>query len=59
MSEAQQLDYNDYEDFEAEEKVSTKRSRSIDFEKKKRRAEQILEKARLREMFGYDVDFEY
>lgn len=63
MSEAQQLDYDDYEEDaeevqEVEEKASSKRGRSIDFEMKKRRAERILEQSRLREMFGYDVDFE-
>ncbi len=64
MSEAQQLDYDDYEEVdadevvEAEEKVQSKRARSIEFENKKRRAERILEQSRLREMFGYDVDYE-
>ncbi|HUH57147.1 MAG TPA: hypothetical protein VL020_01360 [Pseudomonadales bacterium] len=64
MSEAQQLDYDDYEEIDAEEvqeteeKASNKRGRSIDFEMKKRRAERILEQSRLREMFGYDVDYE-
>lgn len=64
MSEAQQLDYDDYDEVDAEEtveaedKAQTKRGRSIEFENKKRRAERILEQSRLREMFGYDVDYE-
>lgn len=61
MGEAQQLDYEDYEEADvesAEDKAQQKRGRSADYEKKRRRAEHILEQARLRELFGYDVDFE-
>lgn len=66
MGEAKQADFDDYDDVEidsdaeveTEEKTQSKRSRSIEFESKKRRAERILEQARLRELLGYDVDYE-
>lgn len=66
MGKAKQVEFDDYDDaeidssdqVEIEEKTSSKRSRSIDFESKKRRAERILEQARLRELLGYDVDYD-
>lgn len=55
MGDNQIAEYNDYED---DSKVQPKRGRSIDYEKKKRRAERILEQARLRDLLGYDVDYQ-
>ena len=43
---------------ESTEPSSTKvRGRSHEFEEKRRRAERILEQAKIRELLGYDVDY--
>lgn len=34
------------------------RGRSADYDKKRRRAERILEQARLRDLLGFDIDYE-
>lgn len=55
--------YRDEEDYEEAERDSQSRSKekdkghSADYEKKRKRAEMILEKARLRELLGYDIDY--
>lgn len=44
---------------EVSEPTTTRtRGRSQDFEEKRRRAERILEQARIRELLGYDVDYQ-
>lgn len=48
-------EYDDEE--EAPAKANKIRGRSPDYEQKKRRAERILEQARIRELLGYDVDY--
>ena len=51
----EQDEYEDYDDFtQAKAKA---RGRSADYDKKRRRAERILEQARLRDMLGYDIDY--
>ena len=35
-----------------------KQKRTADYEKKRRRAERILEQARLRDMLGFDIDYQ-
>lgn len=50
-------DEDDYADDEPAVKASKARGRSPDYEQKKRRAERILEQARIRELLGYDVDY--
>lgn len=46
-----------YEEDETPAKAAKSRGRSADYEQKKRRAERILEQARIRELLGYDVDY--
>lgn len=52
----EEYDYEE-EGAEAPVKVNKARGRSPDYEQKKRRAERILEQARIRELLGYDVDY--
>lgn len=56
MGQSYKEDYV-YEDEEAPAKANKQRGRSPDYEQKKRRAERILEQARIRELLGYDVDY--
>lgn len=62
MAQVTELDDNDYEEIATQEESAehewTQPKPSNDYEAKKRRAEHILEQARLREMFGYDIDYE-
>lgn len=47
----------DFDELEDRPLVRKQRQRSDDYDKKRRRAESILEQARLREQLGFDVDF--
>lgn len=56
---SQPLEKEDYSEFDGEQERGVKgRGRSQDYEKKRRRAERILEQARLRDLLGYDVDYD-
>ena len=56
---SQPLEKEDYSEFDDEQERGAKtRGRSQDYEKKRRRAERILEQARLRDLLGYDVDYD-
>lgn len=57
MSQASKDQECEYEDEEVAAKSSKPKGRSPDYEAKKRRAERILEQARIRELLGYDVDY--
>jgi len=55
---SQKKDYDEYDDFDDIAQAKAKaRGRSADYDKKRRRAERILEQARLRDMLGYDIDY--
>ena len=47
----------DFDELEDRPLVKKQRQRSEEYDKKRRRAESILEQARLREQLGFDVDF--
>jgi len=56
---SQSKEYDDYDDFDDNSQSRSKpRGRSADYEKKRRRAERILEQARLRDMLGFDIDYQ-
>lgn len=57
---SQNSQYDDYDDIDEQPsgRNSKTRGRSADYDKKRRRAERILEQARLRELLGYDIDYE-
>lgn len=57
MSDDQHHDHEDYED-ESAEKSAKAKGRSQDYEQKRRRAEKILEQARLKNLLGYDIDLD-
>lgn len=56
-SNEREQDYEDFED-EGAEKSAKVKGRSQDFEHKRRRAEKILEQARLKNLLGYDIDLD-
>ncbi|MAD46239.1 MAG: hypothetical protein CMI02_06465 [Oceanospirillaceae bacterium] len=56
MSSRKEHHNDEYFDDVSQAKIKA-RGRSADYEKKRRRAERILEQARLRDMLGYDVDY--
>jgi hypothetical protein len=56
---SQQREYTEYYEFDDLPNSRSKhRGRSADYDKKRRRAERILEQTRLRELFGYDVEYD-
>ncbi|MEN9464789.1 MAG: hypothetical protein RL217_970 [Pseudomonadota bacterium] len=57
MSNDQHQDHEDFEDESAEKSAKVK-GRSQDYEQKRRRAEKILEQARLKNLLGYDIDLD-
>lgn len=57
MSQTYKDEMDDYEEESRPAKVTKLRGRSPEYEQKKRRAERILEQARIRELLGYDVDY--
>ncbi|UZK02776.1 PA3496 family putative envelope integrity protein [Venatoribacter cucullus] len=58
MSQASLYDEYDDIDEQPNSRNSKTRDRSADYDKKRRRAERILEQARLRELLGYDIDYQ-
>lgn len=54
---SQTFDEHDIDDFDERPMMRKARQRSEDYDKKRRRAESILEQARLREQLGFDVDY--
>lgn len=58
MSQASLYDEYDDIDEQPNSRNSKTRGRSADYDKKRRRAERILEQARLRELLGYDIDYQ-
>ncbi|MCY0964222.1 hypothetical protein [Parathalassolituus penaei] len=54
---SQTFDEHDIDDFDERPMMRKARQRSEDYDKKRRRAESILEQARLRELLGFDVDY--
>ncbi|WP_430461597.1 PA3496 family putative envelope integrity protein [Thalassolituus sp. LLYu03] len=56
---SQPKDYDDFDEFEDHPQSRTKqRGRTADYDKKRRRAERILEEARLRDLLGFDIDYQ-
>ena len=57
---SQNSQYEDYDEIDEQPngRNNKPRGRSADYDKKRRRAERILEQARLRELLGYDIDYE-
>ncbi len=58
MSQASLYDEYDEIDDQPSSRNAKNRARSADYDKKRRRAERILEQARLRELLGYDIDYQ-
>lgn len=54
---SQPYEENHQEEFEENPLLRKARQRSDEYDRKRRRAESILEKARIREQLGFDVDF--
>lgn len=54
---SQPYEENHQEEFEENPLLRKTRQRSDEYDRKRRRAESILEKARIREQLGFDVDF--
>lgn len=58
MSQTSLYDEYDEIDDQPSSRNAKNRGRSADYDKKRRRAERILEQARLRELLGYDIDYQ-
>lgn len=58
MSQTSLYDEYDELDDQPNGRNAKNRGRSADYDKKRRRAERILEQARLRELLGYDIDYQ-
>src|SRR5690606_40491392 len=58
MSQTSLYDEYDEIDDQPSSRNAKTRARSADYDKKRRRAEHILEQARLRELLGYDIDYQ-
>ena len=54
---SQTFDEHEIDDFDDQPTARKTRQHSEDFDRKRRRAEAILEQARLREQLGFDVDY--
>lgn len=53
------VEHDEFDEFDDESSSKGKmKGRSADYDKKRRRAEKILEQARLRDLFGYDIEYE-
>ncbi|MCD8523422.1 MAG: hypothetical protein LRY66_04165 [Saccharospirillaceae bacterium] len=56
---SQPQEYDDFEDLDDQPQSRGKaKGRSVDYDKKRRRAERILEQARLRDLLGFDIDYQ-
>ena len=56
---SQSKEYDEYDEFDDQPQARNKpRGRSADYDKKRRRAERILEQARLRDLLGFDIDYQ-
>lgn len=56
---SQPQDYEDFDDLDDQSQSRSKpKGRSVDYDKKRRRAERILEQARLRDLLGFDIDYQ-
>ncbi|MDK2778805.1 MAG: hypothetical protein KYX62_14205 [Pseudomonadota bacterium] len=53
----QSKEYDEFDDLD-DQLQRRKQKRTADYEKKRRRAERILEQARLRDMLGFDIDYQ-
>lgn len=52
-----QTDIDDNWTEESDQPARKPQGKSIDYDKKRRRAERILEQARIRELLGMDIDY--